>query len=83
MILFETLIQDLRYGARTLRRNASYTAVSILALSLGIGVNTAVFTAYKAFVARPLDGRDPGHACQSLVASPVRREQRQIQLSGL
>ena len=60
MILFETLIQDLRYGARTLRRNASYTAVSILALSLGIGVNTAVFTAYKAFVARPLDGRDPG-----------------------
>ena len=44
----------------TLRRNASYTAVSILALSLGIGVNTAVFTAYKAFVARPLDGRDPG-----------------------
>ena len=60
MILFETLIQDLRYGARTLRRHAGFTAVSILALALGIGVNTAVFTAYKAFVARPLDARDPG-----------------------
>ncbi|MPZ18273.1 MAG: FtsX-like permease family protein [Luteitalea sp.] len=59
MILFETLLQDLRYGARTLRRNAGFTAVSILALALGIGVNTAVFTAYKAFIARPLDARDP------------------------
>ena len=59
MILFETLLQDLRYGARTLRRNAGFTIVSILALALGIGVNTAVFTAYKAFIARPLDARDP------------------------
>src|SRR3979411_1975528 len=59
MILFETLFQDLRYGARTLLRNAGFTAVSVFALALGIGVNTAVFTAYKAFVARPLDARDP------------------------
>jgi macrolide transport system ATP-binding/permease protein len=60
MILFETVLQDLRYGARTLLRNARFTAVSIFALALGIGVNTAVFTAYKAFVVRPLDARDPG-----------------------
>jgi predicted permease len=60
MILFETVLQDLRYGARTLLRNARFTAVSIVALALGIGVNTAVFTAYKAFVVRPLDARDPG-----------------------
>ena len=59
MFLFETLLQDLRYGARSLRRNSGFTTVSILALALGIGVNTAVFTAYKAFVARPLDARDP------------------------
>ena len=59
MNLFETLLQDLRYGARTLRRNPSFTIVSILALALGIGVNVAVFTAYKAFIARPLDARDP------------------------
>jgi putative ABC transport system permease protein len=60
VILFETVLQDLRYGARTLLRNAGFTAVSILALALGIGVNTAVFTAYRAFVVRPLDARDPG-----------------------
>jgi len=54
------LLQDLRYGARTLRRNLRFTSVSILALALGIGVNTVVFTAYKAFVARPIDARDPG-----------------------
>lgn len=41
-------------------RNAGFTAVSVFVLALGIGVNTAVFTAYKAFVARPLDARDPG-----------------------
>lgn len=59
MILFGTILQDLRYAARTLLRNARFTTVSIFALALGIGVNTAVFTAYKAFVARPLDARDP------------------------
>ena len=58
MILFETLLQDLRYATRTLLRNAGFTAVTVFALALGIGVNTAVFTAYKAFVARPLDARD-------------------------
>jgi predicted permease len=60
MNLFETLLQDLRYGARTLLRHPSFTIVSILALALGIGVNVAVFTAYKAFIARSLDARDPG-----------------------
>ncbi len=59
MILFATVLPDLRYGARTLLRNARFTTVSILALALGIGVNTAAFTAYRAFVARPLDARDP------------------------
>jgi len=59
MILFETLLQDLRYAARTLLRNPGFTTVSVFALALGIGVNTVAFTAYKAFVARPLDARDP------------------------
>jgi hypothetical protein len=60
MILFGTLLQDLRYATRTLFRNAGFTTVSVFALALGIGVNTVAFTAYKAFVVRPLDGRDPG-----------------------
>jgi hypothetical protein len=42
-----------------LSRNPWSTAITILLLALGIGVNTAVFTAYKAFVRRPLDARNP------------------------
>ena len=60
MILPETLIQDMRYGVRMLFRNARFTAVSVLALALGIGVNTGTFTAYKALVGRSLDARDSG-----------------------
>jgi len=59
MMLVENLLQDLRYGGRMLFRNAAFTAVSVFALALGIGVNTAAFTAYKALIKRPLDARDP------------------------
>jgi predicted permease len=55
MIFSSSLIQDLRYGARVLHRNPGLTSVAVLALALGIGVNTVVFTAYKAIVTRPLD----------------------------
>lgn len=60
MMLLENLLQDLRYGVRMLFRNAAFTAVSVFALALGIGINTAAFTAYKALLRRPLDARDPG-----------------------
>src|SRR5438552_21759 len=59
MLLPETVLHDLQYGARILVRNAGTTVVTVLALATGIGVNTAVFTAYKAMVARPLDARAP------------------------
>ena len=41
MILSETVLQDLRYGVRMLFRNAGFTAVSVLALALGIGLTRA------------------------------------------
>jgi predicted permease len=56
----QTVLQDLRYGARILMRNAGFTIVAALALAMGIGLNTAAFTAYKAFFVRGLDARDPG-----------------------
>jgi predicted permease len=60
MILPQTVLQDLRYGARMLWRNAWFTAVAVFAMAIGIGVNTATFTAYKAFFERPLDGHNSG-----------------------
>jgi predicted permease len=60
MLLPQTIFQDIKYGARSLRHSFGFTTVAILALALGIGVNTTVFTCYKAVVASSLDARDPG-----------------------
>ncbi len=60
MILPQTVMQDLRFGARVLLRNAGFTAVALFALAVGIGINTAAFTAYQAFFERKLDAHDPG-----------------------
>ncbi len=52
--LLENLLQDIRYGARTLRRSPGFTAVIVLMLALGIGANTAIFTLIDAVVVRSL-----------------------------
>src|ERR1051326_9436388 len=66
-----TIIQDLRYGARMLLKTPALTAIVILALALGIGANTAIFSVLNAVVLRPLPFDHPEQLLFLNERSPV------------
>jgi putative ABC transport system permease protein len=55
----EALVWDVRYGVRMLRKNPGFTAVAVVTLALGIGVNTALLSFADALLFRPLPVKDP------------------------
>jgi putative ABC transport system permease protein len=64
----DTLVQDIRFGWRQLRRTPAFTLAAVFALTTGIGATTAIFTVLDRVVLRPLLARGPGDPAQLLAA---------------
>ena len=59
LVWLESILQDVRYGLRSLRANPGITAVALISLALALGANTAIFSVVNAVLLRALPYKDP------------------------
>jgi hypothetical protein len=72
----ESVWQDVRYAARSLANQPGFTAMALLALILGIGLNTSLFTAVNSVLSRPWDVPEPDRVVTVSVFDPKARAGR-------
>src|SRR5882757_9384542 len=68
--MLEQLAQDIRYGARTLRKTPVFTTIAALTLALGIGANSAIFSFVDGVLLKPLPYRDADRIMRVLEKPP-------------
>src|SRR5207248_6305799 len=67
----DQLIQDMRYSRRQVRRAPGFSAVVIVTLALGIGVNTAIFSVVNALLLKPLAYKDSDRIVRLVMDAPA------------
>ena len=73
--IFETLTQDIRYGARMLAKHKAFTSIAVITLALGIGANTAIFSVVNELLLQPLPYRDAERITTVWEVTPEGRHQ--------